>query len=52
MKDISLNTLATVISLASVIVLFVMGCFNSFGNSWLAVFIGGIIAATVRIMSG
>ncbi len=50
MKDTTINKLAAGIVIAYVIVMLAWGWLDSFGNSWLAAFIGGIIATTVWII--
>ncbi len=50
MKDISTNTLSTIISMASVVVMLIWGYIDTFEHSWLAVMIGGIIVVSLRMI--
>ena len=51
MKDIKTNTLCTIISMVSVLVMFIWGYLaDSFDHCWLAVMAGGIIVMSIRMI--
>ncbi len=51
MKDIKTNTLCTIISMVSVLVMFIWGYLaDSFDHCWLAVMAGGIIVISIRMI--
>ncbi|MCR5603446.1 MAG: hypothetical protein K6G27_07075 [Lachnospiraceae bacterium] len=51
MKDLSTNTISTIISMCSVLVMFIWGYIEgTFMHSWLAVFAGGIIVVIIRMI--
>ena len=51
MKDLRTNTISTIISMCSVIVMFIWGYIEgTFMHSWLAVFAGGIIVVIIRMI--
>ena len=51
MKDIKTNTLCAIISMVSVLVMFIWGYIaGTFEHSWLAVMIGGVISASIKMI--
>ena len=51
MKNLSTNTISTIISMCSVLVMFIWGYIEgTFMHSWLAVFAGGIIVVIIRMI--
>ncbi len=50
MKDISTNTLSSIISMTSVVVMLIWGYIDSVKYSWMAVMIGGIIVVALRMI--
>ena len=51
MKNIKTGTICSIISMASVVVMFIWGYLaNDFSHSWLAVMIGGIISCAVYMI--
>ena len=51
MKDLSTNTISTIISMCSVLIMFIWGYIEgTFAHSWLAVFAGGIIVVIIRMI--
>ena len=51
MKDIKTGTLCAIIAMVSVLVMFIWGyAANDFGHSWLAVFVGGILMVSIKMI--
>ena len=51
MKDLSTNTLSTIISMVSLLVMFIWGYIEgNFDHSWLAIMVGGIIIVSIRMI--
>ena len=51
MKDLSTNTLSTIISMVSMLVMFIWGYIEgNFNHSWLAIMVGGIIIVSIRMV--
>ena len=51
MKDLSTNTISTIISMCAVLVMFIWGYIEgTFAHSWLAVFAGGIVVVIIRMI--
>ena len=51
MKDVSTGTICAIISMVSVVVMFIWGYLaNDFSHSWLAVMIGGILSCAVSMI--
>lgn len=50
MKDISTNTLTTIISMASVVVFLILGFLGSFQYSWLTFMVAGILIVSIRMI--
>ena len=51
MKDVSTGTICAIISMVSVVVMFIWGYLaNDFSHSWIAVMIGGILSCAVSMI--
>ena len=51
MKNLSTNTISAIISMCSVLIMFIWGYIEgTFMHSWLAVFAGGIIVVIIRMI--
>ena len=51
MKDIKNGTLCAIISMTSVVIMFIWGYIaNDFGHSWIAVMIGGVVSCAVSMI--
>lgn len=51
MKNVKTGTICAIISMASVVVMFIWGYLaNDFGHSWIAVMIGGLLSCAVSMV--